>query len=407
VDDRSLETVINQEAKKARRRRVWVGAVAVLVLAAAGAVAVVLRPKPQPLDERYRQAVVERGTLIRTTSANGRVEARSTVNVGAEISGRIAEVLVEHDQRVDRGQVLATFDTESLDAQLEQAEANVRVARANLKKAKVDRAHAESTRERSESLHARGFEPRANVDEARTGAKRAEVALEAASAQLGLQRATRALALATLKDAEIRSPIAGVVIRVDVDAGQTVAASLQSPTLFVIAEDLTKMRVTASIDEADIGEIAVGQRASFTVDAYAGREFPARVTEVRSAAQVVQNVVTYEAMLEVENADLALKPGMTASVRIETGRVEHELIVPTAALRFTPPDQTPDPKEAEHAHVWVAVDEELRSLHVEPVLADDTRSAVIGDRLEKGQSVLVGLTAEGKQALEQQAKRGG
>jgi HlyD family secretion protein len=399
----SLPDMIEAEAKGARRRRIWI-VLSVLALVGGAALAFwKLRPQGVALDARYRQVAVERGTIQRVVSANGRVEARSTIDVGAEISGRIDQVLVEHEQRVELGQVLATFDTESLEAQLKQAEANVRVARASLARARVDQEHAKRVAKRSETLHARGVESPAGLQEAQTGAERARVAVESAGAQLALQRATRALALATLKDAEIRAPIAGVVIRVDVDAGQTVAASLQTPTLFVIAEDLAKMRVTMSIDEADIGEISIGQPASFTVDAFPGRTFEAELNEVRSAAEIVQNVVTYEAILDVANSDGALRPGMTASIKIETGRAEEQLVIPSAALRFTPPEHSPHLED--HPGVFILEEGEIAKRRVEAVMADDTRSAVHSDELLVGDQVLIGLTPEGKNAYEREQKR--
>jgi HlyD family secretion protein len=404
ADGGSLQEMIGTETTRARRQRAgWIIG-AVLGVAAIVFAAWYFRPRGLPLEQRFRQVEVQRDTVQRVVSANGRLGARSEVEVGAEISGRIAEVLVKHEEEVQLGQVLATFDTESLEAQVAQAEANVRVARANLARARVDHSHAKTVRSRSESLHQRGVESDARLQEAQTGAERARVAVESAAAQLQLQRASRTLALATLRDAEIRAPIAGVVIRVDIDAGQTVATSLQAPTLFVIAEDLAKMRVTTNIDEADIGQISVGQPATFTVDAFAGRKFAAQLSEVRSAAEVVQNVVTYEAILDVENPDGALRPGMTASVKIETGRIEGQLVVPSAALRFVPPGE-PSPLD-DHPGVFVLDDGELSRRAVEPVLSGDTRSAVHSDALVVGEKVVIGLTPEGKEAYEKEQQRG-
>ncbi len=404
-DKRSLRTLVTAELRRTRRRRWTIAAVVLATLGAASFVTYRAWPRPLPLNERFRADAVTRGGLVRVVSANGRLEARSTVEVGPRSSGRIETVEVDHDALVKRDDVLAIFDKDSLEAQVKQAEASVRVARAALKAARIDSEKAKRELKRSEQLHGRGIESSSAFEQARAHADSRRINIQSARAQLELQRAALELSRVALDDAEIRAPIDGVVIERNVEPGQTVAASFQTPTLFVIAEDLTRMRVMAAIDEADVGEVKVGQAASFTVDAYPDKDFSAKVTALRSAPQIVQNVVTYEAVLEVENPDLALKPGMTASVKIVTARADDTLMLPNAALRFSPPDEERHP---EHPHVW-RLDEagQLERVLVEPVLTDGVHTAIHGDHLEIGDAVLVDLTQEGREAYEKQKRRAG
>ncbi|MCA9714528.1 MAG: efflux RND transporter periplasmic adaptor subunit [Myxococcales bacterium] len=402
---RSLDELVKSELRRGRRRRWTIAAVVIASLGGVGYLSYRAWPRPLPLHERFRSDEVTRGAIVRIVSANGRLEARSTVEVGPRSSGRIESVEVNFDEHVTRDQVLAIFDKDSLEAQVKQSEASVRVARAALKASRLESDKAKRELKRSEQLHRRGVESSSALDQARALADSGRINIQSARAQLELQRAALELSRVALGDAEIRAPIDGVVIERNVEPGQTVAASLQTPTLFVIAEDLTRMRVMAAIDEADVGEVKVGQAASFTVDAYPDARFTARVTELRSAPQIVQNVVTYEAVLEVENPDLSLKPGMTASVKIVTAQEEDTLMLPNAALRFTPPGAERHPS---HPHVW-QLDEEgqLEHVLVETVLTDGIHTAIHGDRLELGDPVLVDLTSEGRKAYEKQKRRGG
>ena len=389
----SLGELVTSEVRRGRRRR-WIRVGVLIALAlGVGGVTYAAWPRPLPMAARFRSAEVTRGPLKRIVSASGRLEARSTVEVGPRSSGRIERVAVGYDEVVARGQVLAVFDTDSLAAQVKQAEANVRVARAALKAAGVEVDKSRRELRRSEQLHERGIEADAALDLARASFEAAEISRQSARAQLELQRASLDLTMVALGDAEIRAPIDGVVIERSVEPGQTVAASLQTPTLFVIAEDLTRMRVMAAIDEADVGEVKVGQPATFTVDAFPGRDFEAKLTELRSAPQIVQNVVTYQAVLEVENPALALKPGMTASVKIVTGEADDALLIPNAALRFTPPEQPPD----EHPRVWTLEGDALAPVRVEVGLTDGVHTALDCDCLELGASVLVDTTPAGRE----------
>lgn len=398
----SLREVIDHE-QRARRRRLAIRIV-LAVLAVAGVVAaiVVFRPRPVPLAEQFRNETVGRGTVVREVGATGRVEARASVDVGAQVSGRIATVEVDFNDRVTRGQVLARFDTESLDAQVAQTQASVKAAQAALEQAKAARGRIDKRLARSERLRTQGIESEEAIDELRASKAEALATSKSSAAQLELQRANARVARTSRHYAEVTSPIDGIVISRNVEPGQTVAAAFQTPVLFTIAEDLVAMKVVAAIDEADAGEVVPGQRATFTVDAFPERVFEARVTELRLAAKVIQNVVTYEAVLLVDNPELLLRPGMTASVKVRTAEAVDTLHVPNAALRFTPPDHA---EQLKRHTVWVLRDDELVALRVVPGISDGVVTQIDDDgTLQPGDEVIVDLTPAGRKLHEKDKK---
>ena len=352
------------------------------------------RHRPVPLAARFRTAAVTRADLVREVRATGTVEAVSTVSVGAEISGRVASVEVDFNQHVTPGQVLARFDVTALEAQRAQSAAAALGAKAQVAQAQADLAQARRTRSRSDELFAQHAQPVSEHEADLTALAVAQARLTAAEASYAAQSALATVARTNLDHAVIRSPIDGVVITRNIDPGQTVASVMTTPVLFTVAADLRKMQVLAAIDEADISQLQVGQPSQFTVTAWLERSFSGRVTEVRNAARVVQDVVTYGALVEVDNLDLALKPGMTASVRVQTGFSAQALQVPNTALRFTPPGAATNPQP----HVWVLRDGVLQQAPIHPGLSDGEQTAIAADDLPVGASVLVDLTAEGKLA---------
>jgi HlyD family secretion protein len=393
---RPLEQIIREETSRTRRRRIaWVVGSLALV-AAALAIWWVARPGPAPLTERFELATLERGTIAREVVATGRVEARGVVEVGAEVAGRVASVEVDYDDHVDVGQVLLRFDPETLDAQVAQARASVASARANLAQAEASLLEAERRQRQSQRLHLQGFESHEDYEAANTAVDLAEAQRDAAKASLAAQRASFELTRSQAAKAVIEAPISGVVLSRYVDPGQTVVATFQTVVLFVIAEDLRNMEVLAPIDEADIGEVRVGQRASFTVDAYPRRRFEAVVTQVRNEAKLVQNVVTYDAVLEVANPELELRPGMTAAVRIETARADDVVRIPNAALRFIPPAEVAAPTYAPGHGVWVIEGDGLRRINVEIGVANSRDSALESGPLAAGDAVIVELSEVGR-----------
>lgn len=371
------------------------------LLAVAAAVAfgawLILRPRPAPLAARFRFEPVSHGNVVREVRATGHVEAVTTVQVGAEISGKIASVEVDYNARVTAGQVLARFDRESLLAQLAQAQATLAASRAAVAQASTDRDRTARDLVRVERLYGDKVLSDSDHDNAVAAARLNDERVNSAQAQLAAQQAAYSVARTNLDHSIIRAPIDGVVITRNVDPGQTVASALQTPILFQVAADLRKMRVVAAVDEADIGEVAVGQRAVFTVNAYPERLFEGRVTEVRNSPVVVQDVVTYGTVIEVDNLDLALKPGMTASARVRTASAVDVTRVPAAALRFTPPGSSASaPGEP---GVWVLEPSDgLRRIPVVPGVSDGELTAVAPGPVAPGRTVVTELTPEGRKA---------
>ena len=284
----------------------------------------------------YRFAKLERGTIVSTISATGTVNAVTTVSVGSQVSGTIQKLYVDYNSRVKRGQIIAEIDPALFVAQVEQARGNWQNAQAGLQKARVTLADTKRTLERNRQLLAQGIVAQSDFDTAQTAYEAAQAGIRSAEAGLTQTKGALLQAETNLKNSVIRSPVDGVVISRSIDVGQTVAASFQTPTLFSIAQDLTKMQIETSVDESDISRARLGQPVSFTVDAYPDRKFSGTVTQIRNAPITVQNVVTYVVVVQVDNRNLLLKPGMTANVSIETGRREGVLKLPSSALRFKP-----------------------------------------------------------------------
>lgn len=391
---RSLAELVTREKKRSRRRRVALWSALAVLPIIAFALWMVWRPRPIPLAAQFRMQPVTQGDVVREVRATGRVEAVTTVQVGAEISGRIATVEVDYSERVKQGQVLARFDRAALAAQLAQTEATLAGARAALEQAKTDRDRTARDLVRVERLHEQKTIPDAERDNAVASARLTQQRVSAAEAQVAAQQALLTVARTSLDHAIIRAPIDGVVISRNIDPGQTVASMLQTPVLFTVAADLRKMRVIAAVDEADIGEVAPGQRASFTVNAYPDRVFEGVVTEVRSSPVVVQDVVTYGTIIEVDNLDLALKPGMTASARVRTASASNVPRVLAAALRFVPPGQTNPPEPG----LWVLDGAAPRRIAVHRGVSDGELTEISPGAIEVGTSVLVELTPEGRKA---------
>jgi HlyD family secretion protein len=288
---------------------------------------------------RYETAEARTGDLTVTVSATGNLEPTNQVDVGSELSGIVESVAVDDNDTVKVGQVLARLDTSLLKAEVLRARAalaaaEARVAQAAATVTEADNALARLRRVRE--LSGGQVPSRNEMDTAEATLARARADLTAAEAQAGEARAALDVDQTNLAKSVIYSPINGVVLSRQVEPGQTVAASLQAPVLFTLAEDLTQMELPVDVDEADVGRVRAGQSATFTVDAYPERSFPARITRVSYGSQIVDGVVTYEAVLGVDNADLSLRPGMTATAEIVVEQVAGALLVPNAALRFAP-----------------------------------------------------------------------
>ena len=284
----------------------------------------------------YQTAVAEVGTVVSRVSTSGSMQAVVTVEVGSQVSGRIQELYADFNSPVKKGQRIAKIDPSLFQASVTQGEANVTAARANVTRLKVAAEDAERQARRATEVFAQRLISETERDTAVSNARAARASVDQGEGQLAQARAALEQARTNLRYTDILSPTDGVVISRAVNVGQTVAASLSAPVIFTIAQDLKKMEVHTNVAESDIGRLKPGMRVSFTVDAYPGEPFRGAIRDIRNAPQVVQNVVTYDAVIDVDNPDLKLKPGMTATVSVVTDRSRDVLTVPNAALRFRP-----------------------------------------------------------------------
>jgi len=290
----------------------------------------------QPPKAQFKTLKVERGSIVSAVSATGTLNAVVTVQVGTQVSGTLSKLYVDFNSQVKKGQPIAQIDPALFASAVQQARGNALNAEANLDKARVTLADAGRTLGRNRELLKEGIIAQADLDVALTAYESALTGVKSAQAVLMQTRGALRQAETNLNYATIRSPVDGIVVSRNVDVGQTVAASFQTPTLFTIAQDLTKMQIETSVDESDISRLKVGQPASFTVDAYPELQFEGTVVQIRNAPIVTQNVVTYVAVIGVGNQDLKLKPGMTANVSVQTMKKDDLLKIPSAALRFKP-----------------------------------------------------------------------
>lgn len=324
-------------AGKGRRGRRWIkwSLIILAVAAVGGWLSWTLLGSTQQVT--YRTAEAALGDLVIEVNATGTLNPQTTVDVSSEMSGVIREVPVEENQQVHTNDVLARLDTVSLSAQVERVEAQVVSAAAQVENATVSLRDATDALTRAETLAKRSLISTQDVETARSTRDKAAATLSISKAAEAVARADLKIQQAALEKSVIRSPIDGIVLTRSADPGQTVAASLSAPILFVIAEDLASMKLEAAIDEADIGQLAIDQRATFTVDAWPDQTFEARVRDIAYASTKTDNVVTYAATFNVDNARLLLRPGMTATVAVVVREAKGVVTVPNEAFRFTPP----------------------------------------------------------------------
>ena len=344
-------------------------------------------------EGEYVTATVERGSIASTVTATGTVNPVTTVQVGTYVSGPIKSIYVDYNSPVKKAQLVAKIDPAPFQVKVAEADANLANARAKVEKDRADLEFKKLTLQRNRDLLAKNLIAQNDMDTAKSN-------YDQAVAQLDLDKAGVQQAAASLQEArinlgytDITSPVDGVVVSRNVDVGQTVAASFQTPTLFLIAQDLTKMQVDTNVSESDIGGVREGQEASFTVDAYAGRTFHGTVAQVRNAPITVQNVVTYDVVIAVKNPDLALKPGMTATATITTAHADDVLKIPVRALRFSPsrkPGAEETPTTATRAQrgpptVWVVQrDGSLQKVTIETGIRNDDEAEVVSGGLPPG-----------------------
>ena len=369
---------------------------------------------------RYATETVNRGRLAVTVTATGTLQPTNKADIGSELSGTVAQVLVDVNAQVRRGQVLAQLDTAKLQDQVARSSANLRVAEAKVRQAEATRADARASLARLQEVQrlSGGKVPsQAEMATAEATLARAEADHASATASVADARAALSVDETNLRKASIRSPIDGVVLARNVDPGNAVAASLQAVTLFTLAEDLKQMKLQVNVDEADVGRVTVGQKAQFTVSAYANRPYPATVTRVNYGSTIKDNVVTYVAELQVSNEDLSLRPGMTATAVITAAERNDVLLVPNAALLFAPEaagaaasaggggggivsqlvprlPRAGGPKRAggragDARQVWVLESGQPRAVPVTPGATDGRFTEVASEQLKPGMAVIV------------------
>jgi HlyD family secretion protein len=324
---------------RSRPRRAAGALVAAAGVVALGAGAILWRSSGREPRLQLDTAQVDRGAIVAKVTASGTLSAIVTVQVGSQVSGRIAALYADFNSRVKKGQLIAKIDPALFEAAVEQARANDVAARGNLARAKAQAVDADRQYRRNQELARQKLIAQADLDTSQANADAANAAVSAAVGSVAQARAALRQAEVNLAYTNIVSPTDGVVISRSVDVGQTVAASLQAPTLFVIAQDLAKMQVDTSVAEADVGRLRDGMPVTFAVDAYPTETFQGRVRQIRNAPQTVQNVVTYDAVVDVDNSALKLRPGMTANVTFVYAEKDDVVRVPNAALRFHPPPE--------------------------------------------------------------------
>ena len=333
---------LGERRRRARRLRRWLVALILILLPLSALL--LWQGLDKPGAAQYRTAPVQRGDLTVTVTATGAVQPTNEVEISSELSGIIRSVKADYNDRVKVGQVLAELDTDKLEAEVAHSRATLLARQANVQEAEARVAEKQSEYERIKRLQAKNFSSQADLDTARAAYQTALAALASARAEVEVAQANLDVDETNLKKACICSPIDGIVLSRDVEPGQTVASSLQAPVLFTLAEDLAEMTLEVDIDEADMGKVREGQQATFTVEAFPERELPATITQLRFAPETVEGVVTYKAVLAIDNSQLLLRPGMTATAEITVQQLADALLVPNAALRFTPPSDHAEPE---------------------------------------------------------------
>lgn len=329
------------QPRRPRRSPLRKAGIAVVVIAALAVGWHFWHKRGQAAEGGYRTETVQRGDIRVAISSTGTLSAITTVTVGSQISGQVTQVLADYNSPVKKGQVLAVIDPSTYEAQIRQGEAQIASAQAQLRQAQATLRNATLDYQRKSDLGRQQLVARSDVDLARTAMEQAQAQVNSAQAAIRQQTASTQTTRVNLERTVIRSPVDGVVLTRKIEPGQTVAASLQAPELFTIAEDLSKMKIELSVDESDIGQVKVGQTVSFTADAFPDRRFRGTVEQVRLAATTNNNVVTYPVVVTVDNSDGTLLPGLTVNAEIEVSKRTNVLKLANAALRFKPSDSSP------------------------------------------------------------------
>jgi len=395
------------------RRFVWIGMV---VLAAAIAFVLWGQGASGP-PTRYKTEPALRADLTVTVAATGTVEPTNDVEISSELSGKMARVFVDHNDKIEVGQVLAELDTDKLKADVAHARATLAVKKAKIAENKATVVEKELEYKRADELARKKITSRKTLETAKAASERATAALASARANVEVAGVDLSLKEITLKKAYIRSPIEGVVLKRNVDPGQIVASSFQAPILFTLAQDIRQMQLEVDIDEADISLVREGQDGTFSVDAYLNRKFPAKISELRYAPETVEGVVTFKAVLSIDNSKLLLRPGMTATAEIIVQHVKDTLLVSNAVLRYVPPanntkrsrgfnlmkyilpgqrrKKATKSKQASTGErkLWVLEEQGPVAIFVKTGASDGTRTQILGGDIEAGDKLITGILA--------------
>ena len=349
----------------------------------------------------YRTDPVTRGDIRQTVTATGTLNAVTNVQVGTQVSGTIKTLYVDFNSRVKKGQLIAQIDPATFESQVEQAHANLLSAQANLEKSQTALINDKRTFDRNKELLSKNLIAQSDLDTAETTYETDKAQVDAAKAQIEQAKASLDYAKQNLEYTKIISPVDGVVISRNVDVGQTVAASFQTPTLFAIAQDLTKMQIDTNVAESDVGMVKEGQDVEFTVDAYPDVTFHGKVWQIRQAPIIVQNVVTYDVVIQVNNRDLKLMPGMTANVSIIISTRHDAIRITNAALRFRLSEKPPAAAVAgaggkKGLTVWVLEDGKPKRVVITPGISDGNYTEVVSGDIKAGQQMIVEALRKGK-----------
>lgn len=371
---------------------VWI---IVSVIVAIAILAWLLSGKKKDTTINFTTEAVAPTNIENSVTATGTIEAVKTVTVGTQVSGIINKLFVDYNSMVKKGQVIAELDKQNLQSQLNSAKAQLSQAQANLLSAQSDLAYQKSNYQRNKTLYNKGLISANDYEQSRLSWQTANATVAERRDAVAAAREEVSRAQTNLSYAVITSPIDGVVISKSVEEGQTVAASYSTPELFTIAKDLKDMRVIANVDEADIGGVKVGQRVTFTVDAYPNDTFEGAVTQVRQEATTTNNVVTYEVVISAPNQDLKLKPGLTANVNIYTEEIKNVLSVPSKALRYTPEKETVGGRKIQDVtnaknKVWTLEGNTLVAHKVTVGSTDGVHTQILGG-IKNGAKVITGI----------------
>ena len=365
--------------------RIVKAALAVVLLAGAA----VYLTTDEGTEPTFVTRKLQRGSITEKVTASGIINPISTVNIGTQVSGTIAEIFVDYNSQVTKNQLLAQIDPALFEATVAQRKAALDIARAEVEVVKNDIVYYKKHLERIKKLNSSRYSADKELESAQRDYDNAVAQLALKNAQVSQAEAALKSAEIDLKYTKIVSPVDGIVVSKEVEVGQTVAASFQTPTLFNVAEDLTKMQIEASVVEADIAKVKEGQTVEFGVDSFPDEIFYGIVTQVRNEAITTSNVVTYEVIIEIDNRDLKLKPGMTANVEIITAEKEGVLLVPNKALRFYITDENGETKRYQDKGLWILNKGQPQRIVIKTGVADEDRTEVISDKLKENDNVII------------------